>query len=430
MNILITGANWHTRPRFRKGIRHFGHPNPLLDGISETTYQQSEKAAVAQNMETKRDLYLDIAKGICIILMVLGHSGCPEWMNRFMVLFRMPCFFFISGILLSDRYLTDVKGGICKKLKGYYQPYVKWTLIFLLLHNTFTYLHIYETSYTWQETAIKIVRTIIMTGGEQLLGGYWFLISLTWASIGTIVILSALRNKNKLTNVHIWEGVILAVLIASTEHLLPFKLPAQFGPQTFLALAFFMSGYIYRKSGLNKSKHLSQLYVLLLLIPAIVSVFADLSMSTAEALSGGYFVVALSGIIGFIQLAKKLEHDKVVALFNYIGNKTLYILTFYFLAFKPISYILIRLNGLPISDLSQFPVLKETSSWMWTIYTVAGICLPLLVWELFHLPFLRFKKIKNKSNYYESLSLLIWELKNKVVKCLMNLTHTNHFRKV
>lgn len=153
-------------------------------------------------------------------------------------------------------------------------------------------------------------------------------------------------------------------------------------------------------------------------------------MSTAEALSGGYFVVALSGIIGFIQLAKKLEHDKVVALFNYIGNKTLYILTFHFLAFKPISYILIRLNGLPISDLSQFPVLKETSSWMWTIYTVAGICLPLLVWELFHLPFLRFKKIKNKSNYYESLSLLIWELKNKVVKCLMNLTHTNHFRKV
>ena len=32
----------------------------------------------------KRDLSLDIAKGICIILMVVGHAGCPEWMNKFM----------------------------------------------------------------------------------------------------------------------------------------------------------------------------------------------------------------------------------------------------------------------------------------------------------------------------------------------------------
>ena len=150
-------------------------------------------------MERKRDLSLDIAKGICIILMVFGHSGCPEWMNRVMALFRMPCFFFISGILLSEKYLIDVKEGIRKKLKGYYRPFVKWTLIFLLLHNVFASLHIYETSYTWREMAVKALRTITMTGGEQLLGGYWFLISLTWASIGSILILSILKNLNSAT---------------------------------------------------------------------------------------------------------------------------------------------------------------------------------------------------------------------------------------
>lgn len=64
----------------------------------------------------KRDLSLDIAKGICIILMVVGHAGCPEWINKFMGLIRMPCFFFISGILLSDRYLDDLKSGVRKNI--------------------------------------------------------------------------------------------------------------------------------------------------------------------------------------------------------------------------------------------------------------------------------------------------------------------------
>lgn len=338
-------------------------------------------------MERKRDLSLDIAKGICIILMVFGHSGCPEWMNRVMALFRMPCFFFISGILLSEKYLIDVKEGIRKKLKGYYRPFVKWTLIFLLLHNVFASLHIYETSYTWREMAVKALRTITMTGGEQLLGGYWFLISLTWASIGSILILSILKKKDRLTNTCISGGVILAIVIASIHQLLPIKLPAQFGPQTFLALAFFMTGYLYRKVGLYQHISQSRLALSWLLIPAIASLYVhDLSMSSAGFLSWLYYILALAGIIGFIQFAKVLQNDKMAVVFNYIGDKTLYILTFHFLSFKLVSYAWIRYRNLPISNLSQFPVLEETNSWMWMIYSISGVALPLLIWELFHLP--------------------------------------------
>ena len=34
-------------------------------------------------MGQKRDLTLDLAKAICIILMVIGHSGCPDYLHRF-----------------------------------------------------------------------------------------------------------------------------------------------------------------------------------------------------------------------------------------------------------------------------------------------------------------------------------------------------------
>lgn len=51
-----------------------------------------------------RNHSIDIAKAICIILMVVGHSGCPIPLRSFIYMFYMPCFFFISGYLLINSY--------------------------------------------------------------------------------------------------------------------------------------------------------------------------------------------------------------------------------------------------------------------------------------------------------------------------------------
>lgn len=146
-----------------------------------------------------RNKALDIAKAICISLMVIGHSGCPDYLNHFIYMFHMPCFFFISGWLLKDKYLTDWRKGLYNKIKGSYFPFVKWSLIFLLLHNVFAWLHLYDTSYSLHEFAIKALRIVTMTGSEQLLGGYWFLISLCWASVLSLLLLYFV-NKCKLLN--------------------------------------------------------------------------------------------------------------------------------------------------------------------------------------------------------------------------------------
>ncbi len=161
---------------------------------------------MTQDIKKQRDLSLDVAKAICIILMVVCHGGCPEWLNHFIYFFHMPCFFFISGMLLSDRYLDTPGVGVRKKLKSYYKPFVKWELIFLLLHNVFAALHIIAAEpYGWSDVPGRLLRTVSMTGGEQLLGGYWFLISLTWASIGSILLLVLLNRCNCL-NVKVIGG--------------------------------------------------------------------------------------------------------------------------------------------------------------------------------------------------------------------------------
>lgn len=52
-------------------------------------------------MEKKRIDYLDMVKGIGIILVVIGHSTLPsDSVITWLASFHMPLFFIVSGMLL------------------------------------------------------------------------------------------------------------------------------------------------------------------------------------------------------------------------------------------------------------------------------------------------------------------------------------------
>lgn len=48
-----------------------------------------------------RDNSWDALKGIGILLMVIGHSGCPEYLRSFIYLFHMGLFYYVSGRFLK-----------------------------------------------------------------------------------------------------------------------------------------------------------------------------------------------------------------------------------------------------------------------------------------------------------------------------------------
>lgn len=54
-------------------------------------------------MSSRRDATLDIAKAICIICMVIGHSGCPDYLYRFIYLFISYAMFFLYKWLAVER---------------------------------------------------------------------------------------------------------------------------------------------------------------------------------------------------------------------------------------------------------------------------------------------------------------------------------------
>lgn len=154
-----------------------------------------------------RDKTLDIIKGIGIILMVVGHSGAPDYVHDIIYTFHMPLFFIASGWFFSERNLDDAKGFAMRKIKSIYFPYWKWCVIFLLLHNIFYSIGIINDAYGASNGSVSHCYsaksmavhaadfTFRMNGYESyLLGAYWFVRSLLWGTL-LLCFISALINK-------------------------------------------------------------------------------------------------------------------------------------------------------------------------------------------------------------------------------------------
>lgn len=154
-----------------------------------------------------RNETITMMKAFAIILMVTAHSGFYRQGVAFINMFHIPLFFFCSGYCFKEKYLLDARTFVMKRLKGIYWPFVKWSLLFLALHNVFFFLNIYNGEYgfqgvtselyTWQIFVRKAFCIVTqLTCNEQLLGGYWFLHTLFFASfIGYATIRIAKRKK-------------------------------------------------------------------------------------------------------------------------------------------------------------------------------------------------------------------------------------------
>lgn len=166
-------------------------------------------------------------------------------------------------------------------------------------------------------------------------------------------------------------------------HYIPIALPQMFGEQTILATAFYLSGYLFKK----KKMEFKPFHVSLLIIPALSACFMHLAMDIEGWRVLVLYVIAMSAIGGVMSLSSMVARGKMAPILTYIGSKTLYILVFHFLAFKVVSLFTIQINRLPISELSQFPVWEHTNCYLWIIYSLTGIGLPMLVWKLFHIDY-------------------------------------------
>lgn len=327
---------------------------------------------------------ISILKAIGIILMVVGHSGCPALLRDAIYQFHMPLFFIASGMCLKEEHIGNIKGFVIRKIKGVWWPYVKYGTLFLLLHNVFYHLNIYNSSYGYLDSVSnlytikdflwKFTKVIRMTGSEQLLGGFWFLHALFWGSIIGVLTLSVLKKKS---------GVTLILLMIFTLLFCYFNVDIRYvyiTSTTLLAASFFLIGYICKN--IKNTDYIYPVAIIAIVLGILYG--ADGMMISKMNLIVPYIIVATLCTLAVYQCSKlMLRYEKLSNCLAYIGDNSLQILVWHFLSFKLVSLLIIVIYDLPIESLAKFPVIEDVGRGWWLAYVLVGVVIPLLVQRIF-----------------------------------------------
>lgn len=88
---------------------------------------------------TKRLEYIDVMRGIAILLVIFEHSigYMQDSIARFILSFHMPLFFFISGYLLKPIDKSEYKALIIKKTRTILLPQVTLALLSITISILF-----------------------------------------------------------------------------------------------------------------------------------------------------------------------------------------------------------------------------------------------------------------------------------------------------
>ena len=343
-------------------------------------------------LSNKRNDTYDIVKGIAIILMVIGHSGCPHYLKNYIYLFHMPIFYFVSGYFFNEKYLNNKLDFIKRKLNQLYRPFVVYGLIFLFLSPLLYKANIIDNVYSAQEIKERTITIIIFRSVEKLAVSFWFLRSLFTVSILFLFIRFITSKFKKWKDASTILIVLFLFIIGNILAIRGIKLPSQF-QREFIVLFFYALGFYFKKSGFpiicNKL-----LFSFLFILLAILAIY------TRVDLVGSYFnnfflffIGSILGIYFLLIFSKYLLNTKLSCILIYCGKHTISILALHFISFKIVSLLIVNYENLPIKRLSDIPVisLDNTRLYYWIFYTIIGVTIPLLVNYIF-------SNIKNQIN--------------------------------
>lgn len=152
-----------------------------------------------------RTAYVDIAKGIAILAVVLLHVDFVypklSFINISAMLgwyWHVPVFFLIGGFFLKEERLLQPVSFIKGKFKSLYLLALYIYLPATLLHNVLFQLGWYSPDVVYggkiiaewdvKEYGIGIIKTLLCAGREPIMGAMWFVYALLFALCGYSII--------------------------------------------------------------------------------------------------------------------------------------------------------------------------------------------------------------------------------------------------
>ena len=345
-------------------------------------------------------LELDILKGICIILVVIGHSG--SIFTHYIYLFHVGVFFIASGYVYKQvRTWGELKRYVLKRVKRLYLPYVGCNLFFLIINNWLVSCNIYDTTkyISFKALPVHIIKILCMIENSELLGAAWFLRVLFLLSViysfFDFCIDKLFDSKN------VFCGQLIMSIALHTIGYLFWKydiiggtIGTYFIIFTTIYILYFIGTNIRGKMGFVKDSKIAVICAIVAsLLLLIIGRYETLEIGRAYGVFGIFIVSVCMGWMFLWAISFIIKQSKRVAnFFRYLGRKTIYILLFHFVGFKFVIFMQIKMLEKPISYLASFPIYLDGWSWL---YTVSGIVFSVSIAVI----------VENSVRYYSKVKL-------------------------
>lgn len=335
-------------------------------------------------MEKKRDATIDIAKGIGIYLVCLGHTTSNEILLKWLYSFHMPLFFFLSGIFHSqtEKYFEFFK----KKIKSLLVPYLFFAttlfLFFLLISKKIGFSAGENLSVKENFIGIFIGTEILNFSRVDWGGHLWFLLALFLVA-NIMYFIKKLSLKNQ-----ILINILLILVIVYLRQKIKFQLPWCF-LTALMGINFYWFGNYFRDDILNRKNISNLILVSLLIINLIISQLNG----KIDMWSNNYgnlimfFIGAYSGILFLIFFIKRfILNNKFL---EYIGKNSLVILAYHQRGITIIKVVFILILKISI---------PENNTIFDLIFSLIEIllCIPIIVILNKYFPFFIGKGKKNE----------------------------------
>ncbi|MCX6082468.1 MAG: acyltransferase family protein [Chloroflexi bacterium] len=323
---------------------------------------------------SKRIEYIDVAKGIGILLVVMGHNDfglVSPFFYKLIYAFHMPLFFFVSGMFFKADlpFLTLLR----RRYETVLKPYIVIILLIYFMTISFTRINI-------DVATARVIKAIYANGHYIDWVQLWFLPHLFALNIFAFIYAKLTRPINTVWARWIILAILQAIGVTFIGIFWPFNLNIGGRSLTLFGLPFsidliLVSGFFFilgaeiKKivpeaffaSPITLLGSVAGLLTMVFYIDRTIDfntrLFQSLPINTLEALLGITFILAIS---------KQIEKIPILSSgFRYIGKSSLVILIFH----------------VPIQEtwgLKVFYIFNNQILSYWVAY-FAGVIFPILI---------------------------------------------------
>ncbi|WP_430603302.1 acyltransferase family protein [Enterococcus sp. DIV0724b] len=306
---------------------------------------------------SSRVQWIDYAKGVGILSIILGHSGFPQM--KYLFWFHVPLFFIISGFLNKRGYEQKFTDFFRKKIISLWIPYYVYGILCILLFQVLVWE--FDASFICKELLKLIYSGTKVTG---IIGAFWFIPVLFFTEI--IFYFYQKINKKAIkiaflfTCYFTFQLVFQYITLPMDINVIP------------IAIVFFSIG-VYMKENWQWRVIISKLAIVILLVfmfffhLKLVDLNIDLKNAVASPLIINIIVpVAICQLIFVISIFLEKKKGLPLNMLAFFGKESLYFMLTHnliinFLEVKGVhSWYIVFIITIIVSLLLYYPIVLIT----------------------------------------------------------------------